>query len=62
MDIRYICRVNENGEILLPKEIQEKLGYGRIGVELVKGQMKLKKSNPDFTVTWTPSRNKRGDT
>ncbi|WCK52406.1 AbrB/MazE/SpoVT family DNA-binding domain-containing protein [Aneurinibacillus sp. Ricciae_BoGa-3] len=62
MDIRYILRVDEHGRIVLPKEIEEKLGGGRVEMELVNGRVRLFQAKPDYAFTWKTEKKKRSDT
>ena len=55
MNKRFICRVTEEGQIVLPPEIHELLGYGRVECETKEDRIILKKTAPDYVFQWTPA-------
>lgn len=60
MNKRFVCRVSEDGQILLPPEIHELLGFGRVECEVKGERVILKKTTPDYVFQWTPASD-RGD-
>ncbi|AMA74307.1 hypothetical protein ACH33_16820 [Aneurinibacillus sp. XH2] len=54
----YITQVNQNGELAIPPELTKNIYSGLIDIEIEGGRIVIKPSEPDYTLTWTPNKNK----
>ncbi|AMA72479.1 MULTISPECIES: hypothetical protein [Aneurinibacillus] len=52
-------RIDEQGNLVLPPEIQEILGYGTIEIEVEGDCIVLTKTEPIYTCVFEPRRNKK---
>jgi hypothetical protein len=54
-----LCQIDEQGNLVLPPEIQEILGYGTIEFSIEDDCIVLTKAKPIYTCTWEPEQNKK---
>jgi hypothetical protein len=54
----YITQTNQNGELVIPPEFFKNFHSGLMEIETENDRVIIKPPAPDYTLTWTPEKNK----
>ncbi|MBN6186053.1 hypothetical protein JQN58_03505 [Aneurinibacillus sp. BA2021] len=52
-------QIDEQGNLVLPSEVQEILGYGTIEIAVEEDCIVLTKAHPVYTCVWEPKQNRK---